>query len=214
MSACVLIQGVNYMGKVFIFLSIILLLVSCAMFEEEVSNDFGAISGRISPQDVSLRIIAKTAGTEYNVKKNIKGEITLTTGGVFTIENLPAGKYDLIFFLHGKSKEKYLTTRWSEVVVEAGRVTAGIDYRLTPIGSNYLIDEILVAFKGNIQNEDAQKIIRSLGCTIKDRPVDNGKVTIYTIDIPKEKGVEDMIRAFKKKESVEYAEPNIIISIN
>ncbi len=170
-------------------------------------GDSGSVSGKISPEDASVRIIAKLAGTEHRVKKNIKGEVTLTKGGAFTIRDLPAGKYDLLFFLQGKSKKKYMATRWSEVVVAEGETTSGINYRLTPVGSAHLIDEVLVAFEGG-KDKDAQETIQTAGCTVKDRPMKLGKTTVYTVDIPDDKSVQDMVEVFQKTKGVKYAEPN------
>ncbi len=201
------------MKRLPVFLSIVLFSVSCATSAEDTANVAGAISGRIFPKDASVRIIAKTAGTEYKIKGNIKGEVTLTKGGDFTIKGLPPGKYDLLFFLQGKSKKKYFATRWSEVVVQPGKTTSGINYRLTPQGSKYLIDEILVAFREETKAEEARKVIREAGCVIKDTPLHLG-TTIYTLDIPEGKSVEEMIKVFKKDKSVAYAEPNGISTID
>ena len=201
------------MKRLPVFLSIVLFFVSCATSTEDTANDAGAISGRILPKDVSVRIIAKTAGTEYRIKGNIKGEVTLTKGGGFIIKGLPAGKYDLLFFLQGRSKKKYFTTRWSEVVVQPGKTTSRINYRLTPIGSEHLIDEVLVAFKEKTKIEEARKVIRTAGCVVKDTPLDLGTI-IYTVDIPDDKSVAGMIKVFKKDKSVVYAEPNGISMID
>ncbi len=181
--------------------------------EAAVSSDTGAVSGRISPADVAVRIVAKTAGTEYKVKGNIKGEITLTQGGNFTISNLPAGKYDLLFLLQGESQKKYFATRWSEVVVQGGKATSGINYRLTTVGSEQLIDEVLVGFKKGTTTEQARKMIQSAGCVIKDTPLDLGNV-IYTVDIPDDKSVKEMVEWFTGKEGVAYAEPNGITTVD
>ena len=201
------------MKKSFVFFNIVLFLVSCVTYAEDIANNTGTISGRISPKDASAQIIAKTAGTEYKIKGNIKGEVTLTQGGDFTIKGLPPGKYDLLFFLQGKSKKKYFTTRWSEIVVQSGKITSGINYRLTPLSSKYLIDEILVAFKEATKAEEARKVIRAAGCIIKDTPLHLG-TTIYTLDIPDDKSIDEMIKVFKKDKRVAYAEPNGISRID
>ena len=203
------------MKKIPIFLSIILFTVSCVASDKDTANNTGAISGRILPKDAAVRIIAKTAGTEYKIKRNIKDEITLTKGGDFTLKGLPPGKYDILFFLQGKSKKKYLATRWSEVVVQPGKTTSGINYRLTPLESKYLIDEVLVAFKEETKTGEAQKVIRAAGCVIKDTPLELGvgKI-IYTLDIPDDTSVEEMIKLLKKNKSVAYAEANGIHTID
>lgn len=202
------------MVKSCIILSIIFFLVSCTIFEKNGTGNSGAISGHISPEDVSLRIVAKTAGTEYKNKKNIKSEVTLSKGGNFTLKNLPSGKYDLLFFLSEKSKKKYIASRWSEVLVNPGKTTSGINYRLTPQGSQYLIDEILITFKGHVSIEEAKNIIHSAGCIIKSAPYNQSKFTTYTIDIPDDKDIHDMIHMFKQKKDVKHAEPNMIITMN
>lgn len=200
------------MSRLHVLLSMILVSVSCAPSAEDAVNDAGAISGRVLPADASVRIAAKTAGSDYEIKGNIKGEVTLTKGGPFSMKGLPPGKYDLLFFLQGASKENYFAKRWSEVVVQAGKTTSGINYRLTPRGSECLIDEILVAFREETKAEEARKLIRAAGCVIKDTPLDLGQI-IYTPDIPDDKSVEEMIEVFKKQESVAYAEPNGIAAI-
>ena len=200
------------MKKTLSVLILAIFVVPFVIFAEAADKKKGSISGHISPKDASVRIIAKTSGTEYKVKGNIKGEVTLAQGGGFTLR-LPPGKYDLLFFLQGESKKKYFVTRWSEVVVHAGKTTSGINYRLTPIGSKHLIDEILVAFKEETKPEEALKVIRAAGCVIKDTPLDLGTI-IYTADIPDDKSVEQMIKVFKNDKHVAYAEPNGIDTID
>ena len=188
-------------------------VVPFVIFVEAADKKNGDISGRISPKDASVRIIAKKSGTEYKIKGNIKGEVTLTKGGYFTIKGLPPGKYDLLFFLLEDSKKKYFATRWSEVVVQPGYVTSGINYRLTPLGSKHLIDEILVAFKEGTKPEEARKAIQAAGCIVKDTPLDLGTI-IYTVDIPDGKSIDEMIKVFKKDRRIAYAEPNGITTID
>jgi hypothetical protein len=168
----------------------------------------GGISGRISPKGVSVRIIAKKAGTEYGIKENIKGEVTLTQGGSFTIWNVPPGKYDLLFFVQGHARDMYMGGRWSEIVIEPGKTVSGINYRLTPEGSEYAIDEVCVQFHKDTKEEDAPKVIQSLNCIIKDKHYRPG---FYTVDIPDDKSVNEMIKAFNKKKEVLYAGPNSIL---
>ena len=193
--------------------SILLFLISGELLAEGASKKVGGISGRISPTDASVRIVAKRAGTEYKVRGNIKGEVALIQGGDFTIHGLPPGKYDLLFFLQGQSREKFFATRWSEIVVEPDRTVSGINYRLTPRKSEHLIDEVLVAFKKEIRVEEAEEIIRSADCIVKDTPLDLGGTTIYTVDIPDDKSVDDMIKVFQKKKGVAFAEANGIITV-
>lgn len=184
------------------------------MFEKKENNNSGAISGHISPKDVSLKIVAKAAGTEYKIKENIKSEVTLSKGGAFTIKNLPSGNYDLLFFLSEESKKKYIASRWSEVLVNSGKTTSGINYRLTPKGSQYLIDEMLITFKGHVSIKKVKNIIHSAGCIIKSAPYNQSKFTTFTVDIPDEKNIHDMIRMFKQNKDVKHAEPNMIMTIN
>ena len=173
----------------------------------------GAISGRISPKGSEIRIVAKLAGTEYRKKGNIKGEVVLKNGGEFSIKGLPPGKYDLLFFLQGASKKKFMASRWSEIHVEAGKTTTGINYRLTPAGSPHLVDEVLVGFTG-VDDKEARTILDKAGCTIKNRPMKLGKTTVYTVDIPDDKSVKQMIVKLTKIKGVKYAEPNGICTIN
>jgi hypothetical protein len=178
--------------------------------EAEKPSTVGSVSGKISPKGVEIRIIAKTAGTEHRNPKNVKGDVTLKDGGAFTMRNIPPGKYDLLFFLQGDSKKKYTATRWSEVVVKAGKTTGGINYRLTPINSPHLIDEVLVGFVG-VSDAAARKVLAEAGCTVKDRPLKLGRTTTYTVDIPDDKSVAEMIELLSKKKGVRYAEPNGIM---
>jgi hypothetical protein len=172
----------------------------------------GAIKGRISPKDVSVRIVAKRAGTDHRDPGNIQGEVTLVGGGPFTIDGLAPGKYDLLFFLQGRSQEKYMATRWSEIVVTPGETTSGIRYRLTPRGAPHLIDEVLVAFAG-VSDARARATIRAAGCTVKDAPLELGRTTVYAVDIPDDKSVAEMVEHFERKRGVKYAEPNGIATI-
>jgi hypothetical protein len=175
---------------------------------ERPEADVGAISGRISPEDVSVRIIAKKAGTEYSIKENISGEVTLRQGGSFTIWNLPPGKYDLLFLVQGQSRDMYMGGRWSEIVIEPGKTVSGINYRLTPVRSEYAIDEVCVTFNKGTKEEEARKVIQSLNCIIKEKHISRG---LYIVDIPDDKSVNEMIKAFKKNKEVLYAEPNWIL---
>ena len=49
-------------------LSIVLFSISCVASAEDTADNAGAISGRISPENALVRIIAKTVGTEYKIK--------------------------------------------------------------------------------------------------------------------------------------------------
>lgn len=201
------------MRNLFIVICFAGVFVFLATCRSQGADKTGAIRGRISPKGVSVRIIAKFSGTEYRKKENIKGEVVLKKSGPFIIKNLPPGKYDLLFFLQGESKKKYMATRWSEIHVQAGKTTTGINYRLTPAGSPHLVDEVLVGFAG-VAEEKARKILEKTGCTIKNRPLKLGKTTVYTVDIPDEKSVKQMIARLTKIKGVKYAEPNGICTIN
>jgi hypothetical protein len=85
---------------------------------------------------------------------------------------------------------------------------------LTPQGSESLIDEVLVGFKKSTKAEEAREIILKAGCIIKDAPLDLGETTVYTVDIPDDKNVEEMVKVFSKKKGVDYAEPNGISTID
>lgn len=208
-----LIEDCTEMRKKIMISGFILMAISVVMVAENDKARCGAIAGHISPGDVAVRIIAKKAGTDHMVKKNIKGEVALDKGGNFTIKNLPPGTYDLLFFLKGQAKKKYVASRWSEIVVEPGKTTAGIHYRLTPLGAGQLVDELIVVFKKGVKPEEAQKVFKAAGCTIKDRPVEIGGL-LYVVDIPDDKSVAEMIKLFKNDKRVNYSEPNAIATIN
>ncbi len=200
------------MKKLYAITTIVVVSLFCAACGDDHGTNTtstGTISGSISPEDASVRIIAKTAGTDYQVEGNIKGEVTLTGGGDFTIKGLPEGTYDLLFILQGEPATKYIASHWSEVVVKPGESTLGINYRLTPQGSAYMIDEVLVSFSKSVSDANAREVIRSLGCIIKDSPLDLGQVTVYVVDI----SVEDMIMIFTRQSSVLSAEPNGIATL-
>ena len=202
------------MKKLFARSFLILFLGISVTLADNFNKDSGSISGRISPKDVSVKIIAKIAGTEYMVKGNVKGEVNLNQGGKFIIKDLPAGRYDLLFFLQNSSQEKYVATRWSEIIVQRGQNVEGINYRLTPVESEYLIDEVLVGFGKDIEAKDARETINSLGCMIKDESLELGETTFYTVDIPDDKTVDEIIQEFKKKKGVVSAEPNGITHVD
>jgi hypothetical protein len=189
-----------------------LLIASSALFAQDQAKSKGTVSGRISPEDVSVLVIAKVAGTAYEIRENVKGEVLLEKGGEFTIEGLPPGQYDLLFFLKGESQRRYIATRWSEVSVNAGKTTSGINYRLTPRGSPHLIDEVLVGFAG-VSEADARKTIRAAGCIVKDEPLVMDDKTTYVVDIPDDKSVADMIELLGQKPGVEYVTPNAMAGV-
>jgi hypothetical protein len=195
--------------KTLVISIVVFSLISVAGYAQEAGRDVGAISGRIVPTGASIKIIAKTAGTE-----DVKGEVLLPRGGDFIIEKLPAGKYDLLFFLLGDSASKYIATRWSEIIVQPGKIVTGINYRLTPIESDYLLDEIIVAFNKNLNTEEITKLISSERCIVKDTPDNMGEYTSYLIHIPNDKNVIDMIRLFKDKKGIRFAEHNWIIRMH
>jgi hypothetical protein len=201
------------MKNILVALIIGLHLFSIAYALETEKKNVGAIQGRILPEGVSIRIVAKIAGTDHEVEGNLKGEAILHHGGDFIIDNLPPGKYDLLFFLQGESAKKYMATRWSEIQVQPGKIVTGINYKLTPLGASYLIDEISVGFNKNITTEESIKIINSEGCILKDSPLDLGHIIYYLIHIPNDKSVEDMIKLFKNIEGVVHAEPNGLLKL-
>jgi len=165
----------------------------------------GRISGSISPA-VGVRVLAKLKGTDASKAENVKGEIELPHGGEFTIDKLPAGNYDLLFDLIGNAQ--FVATRWSEIDVEAGTTTSGIDYRLTPEGNAFLIDEVLVGF--STTDEEARATIAALGCRIKDQPVALDEKTYYLVDIPDDKTVDQMVEVFAARAGVTSADPNYL----
>ena len=169
-------------------------------YGEEIQAKPGKISGRISPHDVSITIVAKIAGTSPE-GDNVKGVIQLPYGGNFTFDNIPPGKYDLLFYLSGESRYTYFAHRWSEIVVEAGKTTSGINYRLTPQHVDHLIDEVSVEFGKDFPHTEALKIIESLNCKVKDEPLVLDTV-YYLVDIPDDRTVDEMIKAFKGKKGV------------
>lgn len=190
-----------------------LFFAASALSAEEGTTDTGAISGRISPPDASLRIIAKLAGTAAEVAGNVKGTATIAEDGAFTITGLPPGAHDLLFQLQGAAQKSYIATRWSEVVVQAGETTSGISYRLTPRGSPHLIDEVLVGF-AQVSDAEARQAIHAAGCTVKDAPLELDSVTTYVVDIPDERSVAEMIEVFQQDTRVSYAEPNGIVMVD
>ena len=180
-------------------------LMACAT---DTSPKGGSISGRVLPEDATVRIIAKLSGTNHQKPGTLKAEVTLTRGGNFRFDDLPPGNYDLLFLLQGESKTRYIAFRWSEVIVEAGKITDGIHYRLTPVESDFLIDEILVTFV-DTTDRDARKAIRKKGFIIKDKPFkvwDNE--LYYTVDIPDDMAVDEAIQIFQGVKGVSSATPN------
>ena len=165
----------------------------------------GRISGRIRPA-VGVRILAKLKGTDGSKPENVKGEINLPIGGDFTIDRLPAGTYDLLFSVYGDAFGKFTASRWSEIDVEAGKTTSGINYRLTPADQNFMIDEVIVEFTAT--NEEARASIAALGCRIKDQPAAFKERTFCLVDIPDDKTVDQMVKAFKARPGVVAADPN------
>lgn len=183
-------------------------LMACAT---DTNPRGGAISGRVLPEDAMVRVIAKLSGTNHQQPGNLKAEVILAKGGSFRFDGLQPGNYDLLFLLQGESKARYTAFRWSEVIVEAGKTTEGINYRLTPTESNFLIDEILVTFV-DTTDSDARKAIRKKGFIVKDKPFtvwDNE--LYYTIDIPDDMTVDEAIQIFRRVEGVSSATPNHLI---
>ena len=186
----------------------------------------GRISGSISPA-VGIKILAKLTGTDASKRDNVKGEVLLQHGGAFTIDNLPPGSYDLLFSIWrgaaGNSQTSriahrrpfirhlapaFTTSNWFGIDVEAGKTTSGINYRLTPAGMSFLIDEVVVSFTTG--SDDARAAIAALGCRIKSPPSTLPGVTFYLVDIPDDKSVGEMVEAFKAIPAVASASPNYI----
>lgn len=191
-------------------------------------QDTGRISGNISPA-VGIKILAKLTGSDASKRENVKGEVLLQHGGAFTIDNLPPGKYDLLFSIWGwgdaagnsqtpriahrwpfmpHHAPAFTASNWFEIDVEAGKTTSGINYRLTPAGMSFLIDEVVVSFTSG--SDDARATIAALGCRIKSPPSALPGVTFYLVDIPDDKSVGEMVEAFKAIPAVASASPNYI----
>lgn len=172
----------------------------------------GRITGRISPE-ANVTIVAKLEGTDSSQPENVKGQVLLERGGPFAIENLPPGTYDLLFTLHGESEKKFIACRWSEVEVREGETTAGINYRLSPAGSEAEVDTVIVGFDPRIGDQAALAMVKALGCTLKDSVLlfDLDDAAYFTLDIPDDKSVEEMIAAFRKLKGVKSADPNCFI---
>ena len=173
-------------------------------------QDTGRISGSISPA-VGIRILAKLTGTDASKRDNVKGEVLLQHGGAFTIDNLPPGNYDLLFSIWSDAagnSPAFTTSNWFGIDVEAGKTTSGINYRLTPAGMSFLIDEVVVSFTTG--SDDARASIAALGCRIKSPPSTLPGATFYLVDIPDDKSVGEMVEAFKAIPAVASASPNYI----
>lgn len=169
----------------------------------------GSIRGRVSPE-ATVRIVAKLAQTDASKPENVKGEAKLEKGGEFEIKGLPPGKYDLLFELQGEDAKRFIAGRWGEIVVEAGKAVEGIGCRLTPAGSDHMIDEVMVSFEDGLPAAAREKAVAGLGCRVKHRaPRDR----FVVVDLPDEKSVAEMLEAFRKVPGVTSATRNGISRI-
>lgn len=167
----------------------------------------GTITGRITPE-VPIKLILKKEQSDAKNAENVKGEVLLPKGGEFRIENIPPGRYDLLFEIQGDEAKKWHVGYWSDLAVQAGKAIEGINYRLTPADSRHMIDEILVTFKDGISDAEIRKIVEDQRCRIKRRPPKPGKASFYMIDIPDDTTVEQMVDVFKALPSVTLASKN------
>lgn len=181
----------------------LLLMVLCAPQDKKT----GAIKGHVSPEG-SIKLILKKEQTDPKQPGNVKGEVLLPKGGDFTIENVPPGRYDLLFELQGEEQKKWIAGYWGDLVVEAGKTIEGINYRLTPSDAPFMVDEVVVALKAGATEAELRKSVEAARCRIKKRPAKPGKGAPYVVDIPDETSVDAMIPILKALPCVEYAEKN------
>jgi hypothetical protein len=164
----------------------------------------GSIRGRVSPE-ARVRVVAKLAQTDASKPGGVKGEATLEKGGDFEIAGLAPGNYDLLFELQGDDAKRWIANRWSEIVVRAGAATEGISYRLTPAGSDHLIDEVMLEFEETLPPREQVRAVAGLGCRVK-RASPGGRRVV--VDIPDDRSVAEMVEAFRKLPGVKLAERN------
>lgn len=167
----------------------------------------GTIEGRVSPE-VPVKLVLKKEQMDAAKPENVKAELLLPKGGDFKLENIPPGRYDLMFLVQGDDSKKWIARYWGDLNVEAGKTIEGIHYRLTPGDARFMIDEVLVSLKPGSTEAELRKAVKDLRCRIKQRPPFPEKGGVFSVDIPDEKSVEEMLPLFQALPCVQLASKN------
>ena len=98
--------------------------------------------------------------------------------------------------------------------MDEGEKARGYGIRLTPAGSDHLVDEVLVGFAAKTSKKDIMAILNATGCRPKAAPIELGETVVYTVDIADNLTVEQAINSIKGRPGVKYAEPNGLVSLD
>ena len=181
----------------------LLILLLCTAQDKKT----GTIQGRISPE-VPVKLILKKEQSDHKFPANVKGEVLLPKGGEFKLENIPPGRYDLIFEVQGEERKKWHVNLWSDLSVEAGKTIEGINYRLTPAGSRFMIDEVIVSYKEGSSEAELRKAVAAAGCRIKHRPPKGESGYPFSVDIPDDATADQIVEVFKAIPCVKVVSKN------
>jgi len=192
-------------------------LISCS--KNPVGSYKGSISGKVMGTDQTVKVRAIQ-------NLSLVSETTTNSDGNYKIEDLPEGKYgllfakeDVVYIYNDQINSSWYTEEGNievneTIVVNSGKNSGDYNIDLGPIPSwgtgehpDYGADEVFVLFNDEVPQNKIEALITDYNCSINHK-YESGS---YLSDIPDNKTVLEMIRAFKSESIVKFSHPNRIM---
>jgi len=158
------------------------------------SINAGSISGFINPIVGGTAVVIKKHGANKFDSFDI-----VAKDGSYEFTDLEPNTYGLFV-----SAPNFYDYKWGMIDIIANTSLSGFILTLTPINSSYLLDRIMIKFQPGVTEEEKENIIESYNCTLMEHYEYS---QTYTVNIPRDKTVEEMVELFKTNSKVKSAYP-------
>ena len=198
--------------------------ISCS--KNPVSSYTGSISGKVIGADQTVKVRAIQ-------NLSLITETTTNSDGNYKIEDLPEGKYGLLFKIKDVSptdntkinnivfiyNDKANQNKWliddsiQQNEIEIVPVVPGKDssnYNINLLYERADYGDIIVKFKSEISEDEINTIINSYNCTIK-KIFEFSTGILYRLIPPNDKTVLELVVAFKSDSRIERANPETFL---
>jgi len=213
------------MGVV-VLLMILIVISGCAndlnAGMDTPEKEFGVVEGRTRPpvENVEIKFITllKVLPEGYFVPNETSSYSTLTNKSGRYSARLPIGNYRVDVIPPRTAGYSYFGPKWVDVI----KTNDELNFILTPEGSNYPYNIIIIYFNSSYPEENQRQLIERYNSSIVDMSRSKFKyiyenstrvlVDMYTIEIPFDKTVQEMINLYKSSEGVFHARKEYITS--
>ena len=161
------------------------------------SINAGSISGFVNPiVDGAIVVIKKHGANEFD-----SFDIVVKDGS-YEITDLEPSTYGL--FVRFNTTQNFYGYKWAMIDIVANTSLSGINLTFTPRDSSYLFDRIMLRFHVEVSEEEKRNTIESYNSTLMSH---YSYSSSYTVNIPSDKTVEEMVDLFKTNPNVKSAYP-------